>query len=177
MSDCSRLTANGIYDYSIFKENSDLDLAILTPEQNLKPLKIIEYTSALPKIGDKVALASFPYQGKLNRSTLSEGILRDLADLQGDRNKFRFSVSTEPGDSGGGIFDTSGNFIGLHVTHPTTKENSDAQIAIKVGEINKFLNNTGLQNLKRSYRTKPLDLGKIEFMANKVTALISCWKN
>ena len=177
LSECSRLTANGIYDYSIFIENSDLDLAILTPNQNLKPLSIIEYTSALPKIGDKVALASFPYQGKLNRSTLSEGILREMADLQGDRNKFRFSVSTGPGDSGGGIFDTSGNFIGLHITHPTSKENSDAQIAIKVGKINKFLKETGSLELKRSYRTKPLDLGKIEFMANKVTALISCWEN
>ena len=62
LSECSRLTANGIYDYSVFIENSDLDLAILTPNQNLKPLSIIEYTSALPKIGDKVALASFPYQ-------------------------------------------------------------------------------------------------------------------
>ena len=177
MSECSRLTANGIYDYSIFTENSNLDLAILTPNQNLKPLSIIEYTSALPKIGDKVVLASFPYQGKLNRSTLSEGILREMADLQGDRNKFRFSVSTELGDSGGGIFDTSGNFIGLHISNPSSKENSDAQIAIKVGEINKFLHETGSLELKRSYRTKPLDLGKIEFMANKVTALISCWEN
>ncbi len=177
LSECSRITANGIYDYSIFLENSDLDLAVLTPNQNLKPLSIIEYTSALPKIGDKVALASFPYQGKLNRSTLSEGIFREMADLRGDRKKFRFSVSTELGDSGGGIFDTSGNFIGLHIMHPSSKENSDAQIAIKVGEINKFLNETGLLKLKRSYRTKPLDLGKIEFMANKVTALISCWKN
>ena len=177
LSECSRLTANGIYDYSIFKENSDLDLAILTPKQSLKPFSIIEYTSALPKIGDKVALASFPYQGKLNRSTLSEGILREMEDLQGDRNKFRFSVSIEPGDSGGGIFDSSGNFIGLHITHPTSKENSDAQIAIKVREINKFLHDTGSLELKRSYRNTPLDLGQIESIANKVTALISCWDN
>ena len=83
----------------------------------------------------------------------------------------------EPGDRGGGIFDSSGNFIGLHVTHPTSKENSDAQIAIKVREINNFLRDTGSLELKRSYRTKPLDLGQIEFMANKVTALISCWEN
>ena len=177
LSECSRLTANGIYDYSIFKENKDLDLAILTPNQSLKPFSIIEYTSALPKIGDKVALASFPYQGKLNRSTLSEGILREMEDLQGDRNKFRFSVSIEPGDSGGGIFDSSGNFIGLHITHPTSKENSDAQIAIKVREINKFLHDTGSLELKRSYRNTPLDLGQIESMANKVTALVSCWEN
>ena len=177
LSECSRLTANGIYDYSIFKENSDLDLAILTPQQKLKPVSIIEYTSALPKLGDKVALASFPYQGKLNRPTLSEGIFREMEDLQGDRSKFRFSVDVEPGDSGGGIFDSSGNFIGLHITHPTSKENSDAQIAIKVREINKFLHETESSELKLSYRTKPLDLGQIEFMANKVTALISCWGN
>ena len=177
LSECSRLTANGIYDYSIFKENSDLDLAILAPKQSLKPFSIIEYTSALPKIGDKVALASFPYQGKLNRSTLSEGILREMEDLQGDRNKFRFSVSIEPGDSGGGIFDSSGNFIGLHIANPTSKENSDAQIAIKVREINKFLHDTGSLKLKRSYRNTPLDLGQIESVANKVTTLISCWEN
>ena len=100
-----------------------------------------------------------------------------MEDLQGDKNKFRFSVTVEPGDSGGGIFDSSGNFIGLHITHPTSKENSDAQIAIKVREINKFLRETGSPELKRSYRTKPLDLSQIEFMANKVTALISCWDN
>ena len=177
LSECSRLTANGIYDYSILKENSDLDLAVLTPQQSLKPLSVIEYTSIFPNIGDKVALASFPYQGKLNRSTLSEGVLREMEDLQGDKNKFRFSVTVEPGDSGGGIFDSSGNFIGLHIAHPTSKKNSDAQIAIKVREINKFLRETDSPELKRSYRTKPLDLTQIEFMANKVTALISCWDN
>ncbi len=177
LSECSRITTNGIYDYSILKENRDLDLAILIPKQVLKPLRIIEYTSALPKIGDKVTLASFPYQGKLNRSTLSEGILKELEDLRGDRNKFRFSADVEPGDSGGGIFDSSGNFIGLHVTHPTSKENPDGQIAIKAREINKFLRETESPELKRSYRTKPLDLGQIEFIAKKVTALISCWEN
>ena len=46
-----------------------------------------------------------------------------------------------------------------------------------VKEINKFLRDSGSSELKRSYRTKPLDVGQIEFMANKVTALISCWDN
>jgi hypothetical protein len=65
LSECSRLTANGIYDYSIFKEDSDLDLAILTPKQSLKPFSIIEYTSTLPNIGDKVALGKLPLSGKI----------------------------------------------------------------------------------------------------------------
>ena len=177
LSECSRLTANGTYDYSILEESSDLDLAVLTPQESLRPLSVIEYTSTLPKIGDKVALASFPYQGKLNRPTLSEGILRDMKDLQGDKNKFRFSINVVSGDSGGGIFDSSGNFIGLHISHPTSKENSDSQNAIKVREINEFLREIDTSGLKRSYRTKPVDPGQLEFMANKFTALINCWGN
>ena len=177
LSECSSLSVNGIYNYSILNKNDYLDLAILAPQQILKPLSIIKYTNAMPKIGDGVALASFPYQGKLNRATLIEGILREMEDLQGDKNKFRFSVPVEPGDSGGGIFDSSGNFIGLHLAQPFSNSNSDAQIAIKAREINKFLREVASTELKRSYSTKPLDLGQIEFMANKVTALISCWEN
>ena len=109
----------------------------------------------MPKIGEKVALSSFPYQGKLNRSTLTEGTLSELEDLGGDKRKFRISIPVNPGDSGGGLFDLSGNFIGLHLAEPSTI-NLDAQIAIKASEITKFLRASGLTELKRSYRSVPL---------------------
>jgi S1-C subfamily serine protease len=175
LSACSRLTVNGVYDYGIFLENNDLDVAILIPKKVLKPLGIIQYTSTKPTIGEKISLVSFPYQGKLKRPTLTEGIFKEMVDLTGNKNKFRFSLHVQPGDSGGGIFDSSGNFIGLHLDYINEKKNSDAQIAIKAQAINNFLLELNASELKRSYRTEPLDLGKIESMANKVTALVSCW--
>ena len=129
----------------------------------------------MPKIGEQVALSSFPYQGKLNRATLTEGTIRELEDLGGDKRKFRISIPVNPGDSGGGLFDFSGNFIGLHLAEPTSK-NLDAQIAIKAPEITKFLREVGLSELKPSYRAEPLDLRQIDSIANRVTALISCWE-
>ena len=175
LSDCSSLTVNGIYNYKIATENKDLDLALLAPEQVLKPLSVIEYTTTMPKIGEQVALSSFPYQGKLNRSTLTGGTVRELEDLRGDKRKFRISIPVNPGDSGGGLFDLSGNFIGLHLADPSGI-NLDAQIVLKAREITKFLGEVGLSELKRSYRAEPLDLRQIDSMANRVTALISCWE-
>ena len=175
LSDCSSLTVNGIYKYKIAAENKDLDLVLLAPEQVLKPLSVIEYTTTMPKIGEQVALSSFPYQGKLNRSTLTEGTVRELEDLGGDKRKFRVSIPVNPGDSGGGLFDLSGNFIGLHLAEPSYI-NLDAQIVLKAREITKFLGEVGLSELKRSYRAEPLDLRQIDSMANRVTALISCWE-
>jgi len=175
LSECYSITANGIYNYRIVGENSDLDLALLAPQQVLKPLSVIEYTSTLPKIGEHVALASFAYQGKLNRSTVTKGAIREMEDLGGNRSKFRISVPVNPGDGGGGIFDLSGSFIGLHLAGSSSIENSDAQIAIKAREINRFLRDLGVTELKRSYRSELLDLRQIEFMANKVTALVNCW--
>ena len=173
--DCPNITVNGIHKYKIVAENRGLDLALLAPQQVLKPLSFIEYTTTVPKIGEQVVLSSFPYQGKLNRSSLTEGTVRELEDLQGDKRKFRISIPVNPGDSGGGLFDLSGNFIGLHLAEPSTT-NLDAQIVLKAREITKFLGEVGLSELKRSYRAKPLDLRQIDSMANRVTALISCWE-
>ena len=66
-------------------------------------------------------------------------------------------------------------FVGLHLAGSSSIENSDAQIAIKAREINRFLRDLGVTELKRSYRSELLDLRQIEFMANKVTALVNCW--
>ena len=176
LSECSRLTVNGIYDYSIFLENNDLDVAILIPKKVLKPLSIIQYSSTKPRVGEKISLVSFPYQGKLKRPTLREGVFKETVDLKGNKNKFRFSLPVQPGDSGGGIFDSSGNFIGLHLADINREKNSDAQIAIKAQAINNFLLELNASKLARSYRMEPLDLGKIESIANKVTALVSCWE-
>ena len=173
--DCPNITVNGIHKYKIVAENRGLDLALLAPQQVLKPLSFIEYTTTVPKIGEQVVLSSFPYQGKLNRSSLTEGTVRELEDLQGDKRKFRISIPVNPGDSGGGLFDLSGNFIGLHLAEPSTT-NLDAQIVLKAREITKFLGEVGLSELKRSYRAEPLDLRQIDSMANRVTALISCWE-
>ena len=107
--------------YKIAAENKGLDVALLAPQQVLKPLSVIEYTTTMPKIGEQVALSSFPYQGKLNRATLTEGTIRELEDLGGDKRKFRISIPVNPGDSGGGLFDLSGNFIGLHLAEPSPK--------------------------------------------------------
>ena len=166
---------NGIHKYKIVAENRGLDLALLAPQQVLKPLSFIEYTTTVPKIGEQVVLSSFPYQGKLNRSTLTEGTIRELEDLRGDKRKFRISIPVNPGDSGGGLFDLSGNFIGLHLAEPSNI-NLDSQIVLKAREITKFLGEVGLSELKRSYRAEPLDLRQIDSMANRVTALISCWE-
>ena len=175
LSDCPSLTVNGIYKYNIVAEDRNVDLALLAPQQVLKPLSVIEYATTVPKIGEQVALSSFVYQGKLNRPTLTEGTIRELEDLGGDKRKFRISIPVNPGDSGGGLFDSSGNFIGLHLAGPTSK-NLDAQIAIKAREVIKFLRAVGSSELKRSYRAEPLDLRQIDSMANRVTALISCWE-
>ena len=141
----------------------------------MKPLSIIQYSSTKPRIGEKISLVSFPYQGKLKRPTLTEGIFTETVDLQGNKNKFRFSLPVQPGDSGGGIFDSSGNFIGLHLAYINEEKNSGAQIAVKARVINDFLLELNASELQRSYRMEPLDLGKIESMAHKVTALVSCW--
>ena len=98
-----------------------------------------------------------------------------MEDLQGDKRTFRISIPVNPGDSGGGLFDLSGNFIGLHLAEPSTT-NLDAQIVLKAREITKFLGEVGLSELKRSYRAEPLDLRQIDSMANRVTALINCWE-
>ena len=73
-------------------------------------------------------------------------------------------------------FDSSGNFIGVHIASIKEEKNSDAQIAIKAQAINNFLLELNASKLARSYRMEPIDLAKIESIANKVTALVSCWE-
>lgn len=113
---CYHLTDEGVTDFEIQYNDSDKnyiatlesiqpekDLAILKPsKQDVKPVKL----GTEIRLGEKIYIISSP-QGKKNVVTTGTVVAPYY------NGKILSSIQTKPGSSGGGVFNTKGELIGI----------------------------------------------------------------
>jgi S1-C subfamily serine protease len=101
--------------------------------------------------GDSVIAIGFPYRGLLSSDfTVTTGIVSSLSGLLNDTRYLQISAAVQPGNSGGPLFDTSGNIVGvvsgkinaLSVARETGNLPENINFAIKTGAIRDFLDNS-----------------------------------
>ena len=88
------------------------DLALLKTGAVAMPMGIVHSDGV--KLGQTAATVGFPnieLQGISPK--LSKGEISSLAGLQDDPDSFQISLPVQPGNSGGALFDESGNVIGV----------------------------------------------------------------
>jgi hypothetical protein len=101
-------------DAELITIDDAVDLAILK-------IEIDEETEALPiapsheiKLGATVATVGYPNAMLQGRSPkLSKGEISSLAGIRDDPRFFQISVPLQPGNSGGALFDTNGQVVGV----------------------------------------------------------------
>ena len=177
LQNCSRITVDGENVYTLSVENTDLNLALLSPEERLTPLGFAKFESTLPRLRSELAISGYSYEGALGDSTVTFGELADLKGLDGSDGVQRVSVDSLPGDTGGPVIATSGLVIGALLSKDKGARALPANVrfAAKSAEILDMLNNAGIASQSDSASTSiaPEDL---VVAANDMTVLVSCWE-
>jgi len=132
--------------------------------------------------GDSIVAIGFPYRGLLSSDfTVTTGIVSSLSGLFNDTRFLQISAAVQPGNSGGPMFDISGDIVGvvsakidtLRVAERTGSIPENINFAIKTGAIRDFLDNSVVAYETSAPGTE-LKTSDIAGNARAYTLLISC---
>jgi S1-C subfamily serine protease len=132
--------------------------------------------------GDNVVAVGFPLHQDLSAGTvLTTGTVSALAGVQNDSRKLQISAPIQPGNSGGPLFDQSGNIVGIVTSSMSTVAQAartgaipeNINFAIKTSVARVFMDANGV-----SYRLNPsnkqLSNAEIGERARKFTHFVIC---
>ncbi|HHY37696.1 MAG TPA: trypsin-like serine protease [Clostridia bacterium] len=115
--------------------DAENDLSLLKVEGTFNPSALGD--SDLLKVGQKVVAVGNPLGLK---ATVSEGIVSGMRDLDG-RRFIQTTAPISPGSSGGGLFDTEGNLVGI--TTACVEGGQNLNLAVPVNVAKALLQNIG----------------------------------
>lgn len=157
------------YDASVVATDKDNDLAIL--RLNNATISNIPYgVSTTPvEVGQEIFVLGYPMTDTMgDEIKLTNGIISALSGFQGTQNNYQISAPIQPGNSGGPMFDSNGNVIGVVVAKHTQADL--ASYAIKISYLEKLMRRTighSLLPTNNSISTLPLT-GKVREAKNYV---------
>jgi S1-C subfamily serine protease/uncharacterized protein len=177
----SRINAGRELDGRIVASDERNDLAVVhIPGAEISPVHFREGKGIRP--ADSVVALGFPYAGLLaSTPQVTVGAVSALAGLEDDSRYLQLTAPVQPGNSGGPLFDTSGNVVGvvsgrindLAVAKATGSLPQNINFAIKSGIVREFLdaNRIAYLTAPSSAKLDPADVGEV---ATKSTVLIGC---
>lgn len=132
--------------------------------------------------GDSVVAIGFPFHGLLTSDfTVTTGIVSSLSGIRNDTRFLQISAPVQPGNSGGPLFDTAGQIVGvvtakipaLRIAAATGNIPENINFAIKTGALRDFLDNSVVpyQTAEPKGELKTTDIAT---NARPYTMLISC---
>ena len=137
----------GTFKYStkVLLSDTKNDVALLQiTDEKFKGLSSIPY-SVVEKadIGEKVFTIGYPLNDIMgNNYKLSDGIISAKSGIEDDIRFYQISVPLQPGNSGGPLFNSEGNIIGL----TTSRLNSKA-VGTQIENVNYAIKSSYLLNL------------------------------
>jgi S1-C subfamily serine protease len=132
--------------------------------------------------GDSVVAIGFPFHGLLSSDfTVTTGIVSSLSGLRNDSRFLQISAAVQPGNSGGPLFDMTGQIVGvvtgkldgLRFAAVTGNIPENINFAIKTGALRDFLDNSvvSYQTAEPKAELKTTDIAG---NARAYTMLITC---
>lgn len=140
------------------------DVAILqVVDENFKGLSSIPFTiKENSEIGEKVFTIGFPLNSVMGTNfKVTDGIISSKSGISDDIRFYQISVPLQPGNSGGPLFDKSGNIIGI----TSAKLNSEA-VGTQVENVNYAIKSTYLLSLYNMLPNAP-NLPEFSQLENK----------
>jgi S1-C subfamily serine protease len=156
------------------------DLALLQASGSFKDVATIKDKAV--HSGDNVVAIGFPYHGLLTSDfTVTTGIVSSLSGIFNDTRFLQISAAVQPGNSGGPLFASSGEVVGvvaaklnaLKVAKATGSIPENINFAIKTGALRDFLDNSVVP-YQTSDSKNDLKTTDITRNARAFTLLISC---
>ncbi len=189
---CDKVTvgdnANKQVSAEVVSTDRGKDLALL----KLPPL---EMASAIQKLGSKgllrsddvrlgesVLVAGYPFGDAFsNTIKVTAGIVSATRGAGDDSGQFQLDAAVQPGNSGGPIYDSSGNIVGavisrldkLKVAKAIGSMPENVNFGIKASTVRRFLVSSGLPS-RKSGRTKEKSTEQLAEIAQNQTLMVMC---
>lgn len=113
VGECSRITIDEIHDARLIHSDPTLGLALIRPDAPIAPASVAAFQTGVPRLQSEIAVAGYPYGGILTTPSLTFGRLADIRGLNGEEEVKRLSLTVQPGDAGGPVFDNGGAVLGM----------------------------------------------------------------
>ena len=135
---------NGVkksYSAKVIQIDKANDLAVLKIEDpTFKVFTSIPYAFKMQgiNVGEKVFAMGYPLPGLQGEEVkITDGLISSKTGFQNDNKTYQISAPIQPGNSGGPLFDYSGNLIGLTTSGIPSAEN--VGYALKISYLNNML--------------------------------------
>ncbi|NCQ35253.1 peptidoglycan-binding protein, partial [bacterium] len=110
---CGSITLDSDHAAQVVLRDDALGIAVLRPQTPLAPIGVAVFQTGVPRLQAEVAVSGYPYGGVLAMPALTFGRLADIRGLNGEDEVKRLTLTAQPGDVGGPVFDNSGAVLGM----------------------------------------------------------------
>jgi S1-C subfamily serine protease len=134
------------------------------------------------KLGEKVLVAGYPF-GELFSNTIkvTSGIVSATRGAGDDSGQFQLDAAVQPGNSGGPIYDSGGNIVGVVISQLDKLKMAKAigslpenvNFGIKASTVRQFLTSSGLPS-KKSERTEEKTTEQLAEIAQNQALMVMC---
>ncbi len=176
------LTGEAAMVLRVVSSDANNDLALLQAPSTTTFKDFARIRDRSIRSGDSVVAIGFPFHGLLTSDfTVTTGIVSSLSGMRNDSRFLQISAAVQPGNSGGPLFDTTGQIVGvvtakldgLRMIAATGNIPENINFAIKTGAVRDFLDNSVVpyQTAEPKSELKTTDIAG---NARAYTMLISC---
>ena len=176
------LTGEAAMVLRVVSSDANNDLALLQAPSTATFKELARIRDRSIRSGDSVVAIGFPFHGLLTSDfTVTTGIVSSLSGMRNDSRFLQISAPVQPGNSGGPLFDTTGQIVGvvtakipaLRIAAATGSIPENINFAIKTGALRDFLDNSVVpyQTAEPKGELKTTDIAG---NARAYTMLISC---
>lgn len=176
------LTGEAAMVLRVVSSDTNNDLALLQAPSTTTFKDFARIRDRSIRSGDSVVAIGFPYHGILTSDfSVTTGIVSSLSGMRNDSRFLQISAPVQPGNSGGPLFDSTGQVVGvvtakipaLRIAVATGNIPENINFAIKTGVLRDFLDNSMVpyQTAEPKSELKTTDIATD---ARPYTMLISC---
>ena len=132
---------NKTYKAKVLVSDKNNDLALIQiDDYSFSSLGTIPYTikTGLAGVGENIFVLGYPLRATMgDEIKLTNGIVSSRTGFQGDITSYQISAPVQPGNSGGPLFDSQGNLIGIINAKHVGAEN--ASYAVKTSYLTNLI--------------------------------------
>ena len=173
---------NKLYETEILSQDRLNDLALLKIKNDEKIINYASFRNEEPILGEDITTLGFPFGKTISsKIKLTSGVVSSLSGLGDEFTRMQIDAALQPGNSGGPIFDSYGNVIGVAVAKAgifyflekfgTLPENMN--FGIKPSVVKTFLQSNGVE-YKTSNKKIATTKVKIAEEGMKQTLYLEC---
>ena len=128
------------------------------------------------RLGEKVLVAGYPFGDAFsNTIKVTTGVVSATRGPGDDSGEFQLDAAVQPGNSGGPIYDRSGNIVGVVVSRLNKQmfKSENVNFGIKASTVRQFLISSGLPS-KKSERTEEKSNEQLAEIAKNQALMVIC---